>query len=293
MIAGALVLALLGVLVYQLSIRQGVSLPYTTVPSGPPPAPFRDCDRACPWMIAIPPGRFLMGAPRDEEGSLDDEGPVHEVSIRYTFSVSEYPITRGEWRQYVKATGHPTQTGCGGGVSWLNPGFQQQDDHPVVCVTWNEAVAYASWLSRKTGHHYRLLSEAEYEYINRAGTRTPYFWGSTSDGQCRYANGDDASAGCNDGYPYTSPVGSFKPNAFGLYDTTGNVWSWTEDCWHGNYYGAPTDGSAWVTGAHCAYRVLRGGAWDNIPDGLRSAFRVRTAANVAYNFQGLRVARTP
>lgn len=290
-IAAMLLLAVGGVLLYELQGKQEMSVPPVTVPTGPPPKPFRDCQDACPWMVTIPPGRFLMGSPSGEDGHEDDESPVHEVIIGHAFSVSEYPVTRGQWRQYVEAA-HPSLTGCGG-ASWLNPGFGQQDSHPVVCVTWNEAEDYTLWLSRKTAHHYRLLSESEYEYVNRAGTRTPYFWGYSSDGQCRYANGDDPSAGCSDGYPYTSPVGAFRPNAFGLYDTTGNVLSWTQDCWHGSYRGAPADGSPWTASGNCAYRVLRGGAWNNVPHGLRSAFRVRVAASIAYNFVGLRVARDP
>jgi formylglycine-generating enzyme required for sulfatase activity len=244
-------------------------------------------------MVVIPPGRFHMGSPDDEQARSDDEGPVHEVSIAYPFAVAKYPVTRGQWRQYLAGTGGSGSHNCYGlnqskgqteiepQYSWLDPGFAQEDDHPVVCVRWDEAQGYANWLSQKTGHHYRLLSEAEYEYINRANTSSAYFWGSTDDGQCTYANGADASlkarysalqaAGCNDGYVFTSPVGHFQPNAFGLYDTTGNVQSWTQDCWHNNYNGGPGDGSVWTLGGDCSNRVVRGGSFDYRPSLLRVA----------------------
>jgi formylglycine-generating enzyme required for sulfatase activity len=213
---------------------------------------FRDCADACPRMVVIPPGSFRMGSPDDELGRFDGEGPVHEVHISYAFAVSKYPITRGEWKQFVNETGHKDASDC------LKGG--QQDNRPVVCVDWQDAQDYAGWLSRKSGHRYRLLSEAEYEYVNRAGSQTVYFWGDSYDR--RYAN---------DGLG-TTAVGSFKPNPFGLYDTTGNVWSWTQDCWHDNYDGAPTDGSAWTYS--CSYgRVVRGRPWAGFPRWLRSASR--------------------
>src|SRR5262249_7097432 len=129
------------------------------------------------------------------------------------------------------------------------------------CVSWKETQEYASWLTEETHHHYRLLSEAEYEYVNRAGSSGTYFWGNTSGDLCRYAN---AGSYCKGGYRYTSPVGSFKPNDFGLFDTTGNVESWTQDCDHDDYSGAPTDGSAWTAG-DCFRRVVRGGSWVGNP----------------------------
>jgi formylglycine-generating enzyme required for sulfatase activity len=188
-------------------------------------------------------------------------------------------------------------------LSWLDPGFPQEDSHPVVCVRWNEAQDYATWLSTKTSHHYRLLTEAEYEYLNRAGTSTAYFWGDRQDAQCIYANAADAAAkarfgwttgtaSCNDGYAATSPVGQFQPNRFGLYDTSGNVRSWTQDCWHDNYDGAPLDGSPWMTDGDCSRRVLRGGSWNNSMP--RSGFRGggHLLSSMGNNSSGLRVART-
>jgi formylglycine-generating enzyme required for sulfatase activity len=222
---------------------------------------FRDC-ADCPEMIVIPPGKFKMGSPDDEPGHRDNEAPVHDVRIDYAFAVGKYPVTRGEWEQFVKEKGHDYVTHCVNGL---------QDNHPMVCVASYEARAYAAWLSRKSGQHYRLLSEAEYEYVNRAGRGSAYFWGDKWD--CRRANNGIAS--CNGGYKDITPVGSFPQNAFGLYDTTGNVYSWTEDCWHDNYNGAPTDGSAWDPGVNCSAedRVVRGGSWNSSPSWLRSASR--------------------
>jgi formylglycine-generating enzyme required for sulfatase activity/uncharacterized caspase-like protein len=286
-------------------------------PGAPPVSPhrdgetLRDCADVCPEMVVIPPGRFQMGSPSNEQGRLDDEGPVHAVHISYAFAVGKYPVTRGQWRSFLRETGRTGSRGCFTSVgnqweqkpeaSWLDPGFPQEDSHPAVCMTWSEGQDYATWLSTKTGHHYRLLTEAEYEYINRAGTSSAYIWGGTSDGQCSYANGADAAAkvrygfadaaDCNDGYAFTSPVGKFKPNRFGLYDTTGNVWSWTEDCYHENYGGAPTDGSAWATGGDCSWRVVRGGSWIANPLALLAAKRTRSDPSYGIFDRGLRLAR--
>jgi formylglycine-generating enzyme required for sulfatase activity len=273
------------------------------------PKIFRDCADFCPEMVEIPPGRFQMGSRDTEAGRFNSEAPVHSVSISYPLAVSKFPITRGQWRRFLKATRRPGSQGCytytgekwelKPDLSWQNPGFPQEDNHPVVCVSWQETQDYATWLSQKTHHHYRLLSEAEYEYVNRAGSSTAYFFGNTSEAQCRYANGADATAkaqfgwtdaaACGDGYANTSPVGTYQPNRFGLYDTTGNVWSWTQDCWNENYNGSPTDGSAWTSG-DCTLRVMRGGSWLAQPRGLRSA--VRDKAPAAGHTAGFRLGRT-
>jgi formylglycine-generating enzyme required for sulfatase activity len=271
---------------------------------------FRDCADVCPEMVVIPPGHFEMGSPSSEQGRSDNEAPVHEVRIDYALSVGKYPVTRGEWYRYVAARGRSESSNCyawnpsnrlwehRADYGWQNPGFSQDDRHPVVCVSWNEAQEYAQWLTQKTGHHYRLLSEAEYEYINRAGSLSGYFWGGTAEDLCRYANGLDSAVNrgfpthCNDGHVYTSPVGEFPPNRFGLYDTTGNAWSWTQDCRHDNYNGAPTDGSAWITGGDCSYRMARGGSWFNIPIELRAAYRPKFLATYTDSGVGLRLGRT-
>jgi formylglycine-generating enzyme required for sulfatase activity len=291
---------------------------YSLLPARAKPVPiavrgagerFQDCADVCPVMIVIPRGRFQMGSPSDEPGHLYDEGPVREVRIDYDFAVGLYPVTHGEWKKYLAKTGRSGSGNCSvygaeqrPEYSWKNPGFAQDDSHPVVCVSWKEAQSYASWLSGQTGRHYRLLSEAEYEYINRAGSSTAYFWGSSAEHQCQFANGADAAAAeahvpaptiadCDDGYAFTSPAGTFKKNLFGLYDTTGNAWSWTQDCWHESYNGAaPTDGSPWVDVEDCSSRVIRGGSWGDTPAGLRAAIRIK-ASDSGINI-GLRLACT-
>jgi formylglycine-generating enzyme required for sulfatase activity len=264
-------------------------------------------------MVVIPQGKFLMGSPGGELGRDLDEGPVHEVSIGYDLAVGKYPVTRGEWRRYLTDTrlkgfvghfGFDPKTGTWKrkeDYCWSNPGYPQDDQHPVVCVTWQEAVEYAIWLSSKTGYCYRLLSEAEYEYVNRAGTQSAYWWGDSSEDLWRYANGADAAlkaehnyshwvyAPGNDGFVYTSPVGYFPANPFGLYDTTGNVFAWTQDCWHDNYEGAPLNGSVWGSRSQAA-RVIRGGSWSHRPRGLRSASRGRS--DLVNSAVGVRLART-
>jgi formylglycine-generating enzyme required for sulfatase activity len=255
---------------------------------------FRDCPD-CPELVVIPSGSFQMGSPSSERGRNDDEGPVHTVTIGYKLAVGKYPVMRGQWRAFVGATGYPGAT-CYGGGNWESPpyfreqNFSQDDAHPVVCVTWKDAMDYTQWLSQRTGHSYRLLSEAEYEYVNRAGSTTRYFWGDSEADLCRYANGGSTSV-CKSDYAHTSPVGHFVPNRFGLYDTTGNVWEWTLDCYHGSYSGAPVDGSAWQS-RDCTHRVDRGGSWYSYA--LSSSFRsaARSFGGATSDLVGLRVART-
>ena len=243
---------------------------------------FRDCVD-CPEMAVIPPGRFTMGSPSHEEGRSKDEGPQRQVTIPRRFAVGKYEVTRGEFARFVAATGHATGNSCwtyeGGewqersGRGWRNPAFDQTARDPVVCVSWHDAKAYVSWLSKKTGKRYRLLSEAEWEYAARSGTRTRFHWGDDASVQCSYANGADlavkdrygwsGAAICRDGHVHTAPVGSFAANRFGLHDMHGNVWEWVEDCWHESYRGAPPVGRAWTAGGDCGKRVLRGGSWSN------------------------------
>ena len=159
------------------------------------------------------------------------------------------------------------------------PGFEQTDWEPVVCVSWQGAQAYAAWLSGETGQAYRLLSEAEWEYVARAGTRTARYWGEREGGQCGYANGTGSSTNfdgrtCHDGYARTAPVRSYEANGFGLYDVLGNVWEWVQDCWNPHYQEVPSDGRAWES-EDCSWRVRRGGSWDDGPRHLRSANRDR------------------
>jgi len=270
---------------------------------------FRDCD-VCPEMVVVPSGSFMMGSPSSEQGRNDDEGPVHRVRIAKSFAVGVYEVTRGEFSRFVAATGHPGGDSCWTLESkeikdllvrnWWRPGFSQTNRDPVVCVNWNDAQAYTRWLSGETGEEYRLLSESEWEYVARAGTRTARYWGASESGQCHHANGADRKlkgqyslakgvVSCDDGHVYTAPVGSYVGNGYGLHDVLGNVMEWTQDCW--SYVGAPSDGSAMESG-DCSRRVLRGGSWYFKPRNLRSAIRFRLPAGDRSYLAGIRVART-
>ena len=258
---------------------------------------LRDCD-TCPELVVVPPGSFTMGSPASEEGRHTDEGPRHRVTIEQPFAVGKYEVTRGEYAQFVLDTEHSTTPSCRiyedegewnerSGHDWQNPGYRQTERDPVVCVSWEDAQEYVLWLSKKTGKAYRLLSEAEWEYVARAGTTTRYTWGDEI-GQNR-AHCD----GCGSRWDSkrTSPVGSFVPNGFGLHDMHGNVWEWVADCWNRSYEGAPSDGSAWESVA-CKLRVVRGGSWDSSPALLRSADRFGLASDSRYSIDGFRVACT-
>ena len=250
-----------------------------------------------PEMVVVPAGEYTMGSPVTEANHEKSESPRHRVRIGYSFAVSKYPITVGEFAQFVAETHYDAGNQCytqqGGsydmhnGRNWRRPDFDQTSQSPAVCMNYNDAQAYVAWLSQKTGHAYRLLSEAEYEYANRGGSTTAYWWGDDigkSQADCE---------GCGSAWDnkQTAPVGSFKPNAFGLYDTTGNVWSWLSDCWNETYNGAPTDGSA-NAGGDCGQRSLRGGSWSSNPTILRAARRLRRSAGNRYNNYGFRLART-
>jgi len=242
---------------------------------------LRDCDR-CPEMVVAPAGSFAMGSPPSEEGRDADEGPVRTVTIDLPFAVGVHVVRPGEYARFVSATGHGSGDGCwvvvpseGGQHTWKenawrklpdggwrSPGFEQTDDHPVVCVSRDDARAYARWLSEETGQAYRLPSEAEWEYAARAGTRTPFHTGPTiSTDQANFIDGTGPEGRARwQARETTVPVGAFPANGFGLHDGHGNVWEWTEDCWNWGYRGAPTDGSARKDG-DCGMGVRRGGGW--------------------------------
>lgn len=261
---------------------------------------FRDCE-VCPWMVVVPAGSYMMGSPDSETAAHVNEKPQHRVTIGYPFAVGVYEVTFDDWDACVRAGGcdeyEPDGEGWGGGR------------FPMVNVSWEDAWLYADWLSAKTGEQYRLLSEAEWEYAARAGTSTPYSVAGppgrygTPRTLCEHAHLGDATAayaGCRD--LATRPagnrpavVGSYRPNAFGLYDMAGNVWEWVDDCYYGSYVGSPTDGSARDGRASdvefCVFRVLRGGSWHNFPVTLRSG--TRFGRRTADRFDaGFRVART-
>lgn len=277
---------------------------------------FSDCSD-CPEMLRVPAGVFLMGADSAEE---DREAlpqafrgrslPRHRVAIQ-AFAAAKHEITRKQYQVFADATGREA-AGCfswnGGDYrldpakNWRNPGFPQNDTHPAVCISWEDAGAYAQWLSARTGKRYRLLTEAEWEYAARGGTAFSRFWGEEGDRSCGYANGADlqtlsgmAEAGdwsysrCNDGHVHTAPVGSFEANAFGLHDMLGNAAEWTADCWNENHEGATSNGAARIDG-ECEMRVVRGGAWDEGPLSIRSAYRVGSPVVIRVYGRGFRVA---
>ncbi len=240
-------------------------------------ASFKECAKDCPEMIVVPAGSFTMGSPAGEQGRFDNEGPQHQVTIARSFAVSKSDVTFADWDACVAVGGCPdvNDSGMGRGTK------------PVINVNWDDALQYAAWLSKMTGKTYRLLSEAEWEYAARAGTTTAFFWGGevgTANANC---NGCDNHWGGRE----TSPVESFKPNAFGLDDMAGNVWQWVQDCYHDDYSGLPTDGSAW-TGGDCSRRVVRAGSWYLAPRSVRSAYRFRLNADNQIIFLGFRVGRT-
>jgi formylglycine-generating enzyme required for sulfatase activity/uncharacterized caspase-like protein len=300
-----------------LSSRTSCPLSTTEERTLKPKDMFKECDN-CPEMIVVPAGSFTMGSPSTEKES--NEEPQHEVKISHALAVGKFTVTVDQIADFVKETGYDLGSHCysvGGeeaghivgqsNHSFRDPGFSQKGSHPAVCLIWGDAQAYVRWLSNKTRKPYRLLTEAEWEYAARArtepGTYPRYFFGDNEADVCRYGNGLDQTAksklawvtadrtviNCSDGYTYTAPVGSFQPNAFGLYDMHGNAMQWVEDCWHENYRGAPNDGSAWTTG-ECDIHVVRGGAWDSIANGLRAAFRYGLSDRKSTI--GFRVART-
>ena len=287
-----------------------VTSPVVATPGRAPGSVFRDCP-GCPEVVVVPAGNFTMGSSALEkswavsQGAkpewVADESPQHHVALR-SFALGKYDVTRGEYAAFVRENGYSAGDGCGhdganwkkqAGVSWQNPGFSQTERDPVVCVSWEDARAYVSWLNGKVRRlvsasgdgPYRLPSESEWEYAARAGTATRFWWGDDDGGAAGYAWYKGNSGG------QTHPVGSKPVNPFGLYDMVGDVWQWTEDCYADSYADAPTDGSAAETGNACL-RVDRGGSWFYSPWLLRSAARERNPAGYRDVMMGFRLART-
>jgi formylglycine-generating enzyme required for sulfatase activity len=283
---------------------------------------FRDCPD-CPEMVVIPDGSFTMGSSASEETwaathgwdaeqhkiplrdfalAVADEAPQHKVSLR-SFALGKYDVTRREYAAFVSETGYRSDGGCydnGGppspkraGASWKNPGFKQTDNDPVICVSWDDAEAYVSWLNRKLQPSgsasgdgpYRLPTESEWEYAARAGTTTRFWWGDDESTAAAHAWYKENSRG------QTHPVGLKPANRFGLYDMAGNVWQWTQDCYAESYAAAPNNGTAAEMGNQCL-RVDRGGSWHYATWLLRSATRERNPADYRDQVMGFRVART-
>ncbi|MGE3702267.1 MAG: SUMF1/EgtB/PvdO family nonheme iron enzyme [Hyphomicrobiaceae bacterium] len=279
----------------------------------PPQAMFRDCD-TCPEVVVVSAGAFFMGSPEGEPGRLEFEGPVHRVSFPANFAVGRHAVTRDEFKAFVDATGYRFGNSCHAQTptGWVEkaahsflapPGFKQDGRHPAVCVSWEDADAYAQWLARQTQKPYRLLTEAEREYITRAGTATPYWWGvaATPD----RANFDTkprprasgtaapdweqkAQLGVAAGGTRAVDTGPTNPWGFG--HVHGNAAEWVQDCWSPNYKGAPADGSARLAG-DCSHRVVRGGAWSSWPEDIRAGYREMGERGDRYYSVGFRVAR--
>jgi formylglycine-generating enzyme required for sulfatase activity len=275
---------------------------------------FRECEN-CPEMVMVPAGEVLMGSNRsdiDRGIAAANEGPQHKAVVKQPIAVGRFEVTRDQYAAFVKASGYKSDERCytfehnvpqeRDNRSFLNPGFVQDGNHPVVCVSWLNAKAYVAWLSQTTGKSYRLLSEAEYEYAARAGDASRYGFGNNPADICKFANGADLSAkvaglpgdapymNCQDGYPFTAPVGSFAANAFGLHDLIGNVWEWTEDCFYGDYATAKLDGAA-RSEAGCSSRAVRGGDWFSTEASLRPAARAKANFDAHHDDIGFRVAR--
>jgi len=278
---------------------------------------FRDCED-CPEMIVIPAGSFVMGSPADEPGRREDEGPQRDIRIDRPFAVGRYEVTRRQYEAFLGDTHHPVSGNCvtdrrkpgtwaaDPDTNFHDPGFEQSADHPAACVSWNDAMAYVAWLNRKSGGGYRLLREAEWEYVARAGSTTAYPWGASVDQGCEHMNGYDQVilgkkgnlyqdeavpyAACSDGYLNSAPVGSFAANAFGVHDMIGNLGEWIEDCATLSYAALQPDGTH--GDGDCGKRVVRGGSWGTQPRQLRSAERIRYGPADVDDSIGIRVAKT-
>jgi formylglycine-generating enzyme required for sulfatase activity len=267
---------------------------------------FRDCP-TCPLMKVLPPGEFQQGSAANDASALSFEMPQHKVSIAYAFAAGVYDVTVGEYSEFVadtKVEAHSCAAYDGEwhvtpAVTWKNAVESQTSSHPVSCVSWQDAKDYAAWLSRRTHQTYRLPSASEWEYAARAGSAVQQPWSDPA-AACRYANVADQTAAqrylgwtvypCADKYVQSAPVGSFAANAFGLYDTLGNVFAWTDDCWSEDYQGAPVDGSARKDG-DCTQHELRGGSWFTQPDYVRTAYRNRFSGDYRSTSVGFRLVR--
>ncbi|NET32884.1 MAG: formylglycine-generating enzyme family protein [Cyanothece sp. SIO1E1] len=224
-------------------------------------------------MVRIPAGSFMMGSPKNEEGRYSNEGPRHQVSVP-EFYMGKHQVTQVQWKAVsrlskVNRALKPDPSGFKG------------DTLPVECIDWYEAVEFCDRLSNKTRKTYRLPSEAEWEYACRAGTKTRYHFGNEITPEL--ANYEES------GKEKTTPVGSYRPNAFGVYDMHGNVWEWCLDHWHDNYQSAPTDGSPWLSSEGSNTRVRRGGSWSYDPWDCRSAYRFSVNPVFSYDHFGFRV----
>ncbi len=283
---------------------------------------FKDC-KNCPEMVIIPSGSVYIGSYEEEIGRKRGERNRIKATISSPFAMAKTEVTLRQFRVFMEETKYKSNVpvrngepliGCNyydgksyGYIAehnWENPGYPQREDAPVVCVSWSDAKAYADWLSKKTGRNYRVPSTVEFEYASRAGSSAPWFWGTDPEKACEYANIGDRTFGdkypqrptfpCDDGYVYTSSVGKFKSNPFGLYDMVGNAWEWTNDCFHIDLSNAPVDGTSLEdnTNNECIWRTPKGGSWISGVAWGRAAVRSRDGADYKSFMLGFRVAAT-
>lgn len=281
---------------------------------------FRDCDD-CPEMVVVPAGSVMLGSYKNEAYRRKGERGKQKAEIKKPFAMAKTEVTLRQYSQFMEQAGHQSKIpirdgqplrGCNyfdgktyGYVSqhsWQNPGFPQREDSPVLCVSWSDADAFSKWLSEKTGRTYRVPSTVEFEYALRAGSETPWSWGTNTDSACEYANIADQtfssvypkrdSFPCDDGYLNVASVAKFKPNQFGLYDMLGNAWEWTNDCWHDDLDKAPLDGSSWQQedSGDCTARTPKGGGWISGPAWSRAAVRSKDGQHYRSFMLGFRVA---
>ncbi len=257
---------------------------------------FRDC-AACPEMVVVPAGDFVMGSPDHEAGRNEQEGPRHRVSIRQPFALGAYEVTTAEWRACV------AEDACARLPA--DQPLSERSMYPVAGVSWDDATDYAAWLTLTTGYRYRLPAEAEWEYAARAWTETAQFWSESGETACEFAN-LGMPRGCGDGHERAAPIGSYRANPFGLYDMLGNVAEWVQDCWYEGYEAAPTDGNARTRSlrtslpepyapyppGRCSWKTHRGGDWTSVSDAARSAARAGLAKSEKRDTLGFRVARS-
>ena len=281
---------------------------------------FQDCEQ-CPKMVVIPSGSIYVGSYPEEIGRRANERDRTMATIENEYAMGQTEVTLKQYRAFVTATNHKsiqaeykgqTLIGCNyfdgksyGYIAhhnWKNPGYPQREDAPVVCVSWSDAKAYVDWLTEITGRTYRIPSTIEFEYASRAGSNTPWFWGTDLTAACDFANIGDRTFGarypsrptfpCDDGYVYTASVAKFKPNDFGLYDMVGNAWEWTNDCFHQDLTQGPLDGSSWEADddGDCTFRTPKGGSWISGVSWSRAAVRSRDGAHYKSFMLGFRVA---
>lgn len=284
---------------------------------------MRDCAH-CPEMIVIPPGTAILGARADDPFRNPDELPERTFTVRESFAVSRFEITRGEYEAFVRGTNRPVEGRCltdrtkrgtwviDDNTTFRDPGFAQTDRDPVACVSWEEARAYVTWLNTQTKGGYRLLTEVEWEYVARAGAtqNEVYPWGNDQAAGCPFANGFDQTARstyanvdtsghkafdpmkCSDGWLHTAPVGSLGINRFGVNDMIGNVAEWVEDCHSPSHDAIPDVGAPPAVAGTCARRIAKGGSWGTLAHNLRIAERVPYAPSHRDDSIGIRVAKT-